>query len=406
MYDVIVVGARCAGSPTAMLLARKGYRALLLDRATFPSDTLSTHAIKTAACAQLNRWGLLDRVAATNCPPITHGLLDLGPLVLEGWAPPLDGVGNAYCVRRTILDPILADAAVEAGAELRTDLAVQDLLWDGDRVVGVRGRTGQGTPVEEQARLVVGADGLHSFVARAVNAPITHQRPTLTCAYYSYWSDLPVSGLEIYQRPDRVVASFPTNDGLTVVFAEWPNQEFQAVRSDVERHFQAVLDLAPAFGERARAGRREERFYGTADLPNFLRKPYGPGWALVGDAGCHKDPITAQGITDAFRDAALLAGAADDGLAGRLPLDQALAAYEQRRDEVALPLFQFICDLATLAPPPPDVQQLLGALAGNQADTDCFFGMIENTVPITEFFALSNVERIIAQVTPGVSASP
>src|SRR5581483_1642830 len=168
MYDAIIVGARCAGSPTAMLLARKGYRVLLLDKATFPSDTLSTHAVKVAACARLGRWGLLDRVAATNCTPIRKGTLHLGPFSLSGSAPPLDGVGVAYAPRRRLLDKILVDAAVESGAELREDFAVDELVTEGGRVTGVRGHARGGAPVTESARIVIGADGLHSLVARAV----------------------------------------------------------------------------------------------------------------------------------------------------------------------------------------------------------------------------------------------
>jgi 2-polyprenyl-6-methoxyphenol hydroxylase-like FAD-dependent oxidoreductase len=396
MYDAIIVGARCAGSPTAMLLARQGYRVLLVDKATFPSDTLSTHAVKVAGCAQLKRWGLLDRVAATNCPPIKKGTLDLGPFTLTGSAPAIEGASDAYCVRRTLLDKILVDAAVEAGAEMREAFAVQELLWDGDQVTGIRGATSNGTPVTEKARLVIGADGMRSFVARAVNAPEYSVRPALTCAYYTYWSGVAIDGVEFYPCDRRMIIAFPTNDDLVVGFIEWPHSEFHSVRSDIETHYLQALDLAPALAERVRSGKREDRFMGTADLPNFFRKPYGHGWALVGDAGVHKDPITAQGITDAFRDAELLSQALDAGFYGQQPLEEALADYERRRNEVAKPIYEFICLLATLNPLPVEMQQLLGALQGNQAEIDRFFGVMENTVPITEFFAPQSIGRIMS----------
>jgi flavin-dependent dehydrogenase len=319
MYDAIVVGARCAGSPTAMLLARKGYRVLLLDRASFPSDTLSVHYIHQPGVARLQRWGLLDEVAASNCPPVRTQRFDVGPFALTGAPPPTDGASDGYAPRRTVLDTILVDAAGTAGVEVRERFSVNELVADGERVVGIRGHAAGGAPVTETARIVVGADGLHSLVARGVQAPAYDTRPTSTCAYYSYWSDLPVTGVEIYSRPGRLISVGPTNDGQTLAIVYWPVAAFREVRTDVEGAFRDALALAPDLTERARAGRRSERFRGTADLPNYLRRPYGPGWALVGDAGYHKDPITAQGISDAFRDAELLAEAIDDGFAAGVP---------------------------------------------------------------------------------------
>lgn len=143
--------------------------------------------------------------------------------------------------------------------------------------------------------------------------------------------------------------------------------------------------------ERVCSGRRVEQFYGSAGLPFFFRKPYGPGWALVGDAGYHKDPITAQGITDAFRDAELLSEAIDAGLSGRQLLDAALACYEQQRDEAAMPIYEFTYQLAALRPPAPEMQQLFAALRHNQEQTDRFFGIVAGTVPIPEFFAPENL---------------
>jgi 2-polyprenyl-6-methoxyphenol hydroxylase-like FAD-dependent oxidoreductase len=404
MYDAIVVGARCAGAPTATLLARQGYRVLLLDRAGFPSDTLSTHFIHPPGVARLARWGLLDKVAASNCPPARRQVFDLGPFALVGAAPAIDGVADGYAPRRRLLDTILVEAATHAGAELREHFTVTELLMDGERVQGVRGHGAGGAMVAEEARIVIGADGLRSFVARAVQAPAYYGRPALTCAYYTYWSDVPVAGPELYPRPDRMIIAGPTNDGQTVVIVFWPNAAFPAVRADIEGHFLRSLDLAPHFAERVRAGRRSERFQGAGDLPFFFRKPYGPGWALVGDAGYCKDPITAQGISDAFRDAELLTQAIDAGLSGRRPLAEALAGYEQRRNAAALPLYEFTYQLAGLAPPPPEMQQLFAALRHSQEQTDRFFGTIAGTVPIAEFFAPENLGRILGAAGVGAPA--
>jgi flavin-dependent dehydrogenase len=395
MYDAIVVGARCAGSPTAMLLARKGYRVLLVDRASFPSDTMSTHFIHPPGIAQLKRWGLLEQVAASNCPPFYNMTFDLGPFALIGSPPPADGVTEHYCPRRTVLDKILVDAVVEAGVELREGFLVQEILMEGDRVTGIRGRAAGGTMVTEEARVVIGADGMRSLLARTVQASEYNAKPTLTCAYYTYWSGVPIDGAEIYPRDRWITIAFPTNDGLVCTFIEWPREEFHAVRTDVEGNFLKKLDLAPGLAERIRSGNREANFVGTAVLPNFFRKPHGAGWALVGDAGCHKDPYMGLGITDAFRDAELLTEAIDAGFSGRKPLEEALADYERRRNEASMPSYELNCQLASLEPPPPDMLQLFAALRGNQTETDRFFGAMEGTVPIPEFFSPENVQHIV-----------
>jgi flavin-dependent dehydrogenase len=397
MYDVIIIGARCAGSPTAMLLARKGYRTLLVDKASFPSNTMSSHFVHVPGVARLKRWGLLDRVIATNCPPVRSISVDLEAFSLTGYFPPMDGVDTAYGPRRMVLDKILVDGAVEAGAELREEFTTEEVLLADGRVTGIRGRTRNGNSVTEQARFVIGADGQHSLVARAVGASRYHEKPCVTCAYYTYWSGVSVNGAELFPRENRFIVAFPTNDDLVCNLIEWPKEDFPGVREDIEGHFLKALELAPGLAERIRAGKRAERIMGTVDLPNFFRKPFGPGWALVGDAGYHKDPNMAQGITDAFRDAEALANAVDIGFSGRQPLEEALAAYERQRNETALPGFELNFQFATLQPPPPEIQDLFGALHGNQADTNRFIGALVGTVPIPEFFAPTNIQRILTE---------
>jgi flavin-dependent dehydrogenase len=371
MYDAIGVGARCAGSPTAMLLARKGNKVLLVDRAGFPSDALSTHYIHQSGVACLDRWGLLPRIAAAGAPAIRNYTLDVGPFALHGAPPPLGDVADGYSLRRTVLDKILVDAAAEAGAEVREAYPVDGLATEGDRVVGIhsRGRT-------DRARIVIGADGVNSLVARSVGAPVYNDGGTLTCAYYSYWTGVPMDGVELYPRPGRMVVAAPTNDGQVVVIVFWPNAEFHEVRSDVERHFTAVLELAPSLAERVRNGTRTDRFRGTSRLPNLYRRPYGDGWALVGDAGYVKDPILALGIGDAFRDAELLTDAIETG---------DLAAYEKRRNELSAHGFQTTLDFARLQAPRPEMQQLLVALRDDAAQRDRFFGVLAGTVAPEDF---------------------
>ncbi len=364
MYDAIVVGARCAGSPTAMLLARQGHRVLLVERVAFPKDTIHNHFIQHAGVVQLHRWGVLPAVVASNCPAIRSFITDFGDFPLREPVEQGDGVDAAYAPRRIVLDAILAEAAVGAGAELRERFSVHELIWDGDRVVGVRGRSRGGAMVSEHATIVIGADGARSIVAQEVQAPRYSEQPAYTYAYCSYFSDLAMGGIEVWIRPGRAYISFPTNDGLTCVAMQAPITGFRAFRSDIEGNFFRALDQVPEWAERVRAGRRAERWYGTADLENFFRRPYGPGWALVGDAGYHKDPILAQGISDAFRDAELLADAVDAGLTGRLGMAVALRDYEQRRNEIAAPAYEQNCAAAGLRPLPP---QLLAERAARRA---------------------------------------
>ena len=394
-YDVIIVGARCAGSPTAMLLARKGFRVLVVDRATFPSDTVSTHVVHPLGVAALARWGLLDGLVATGCPPIHTYSFDFGPFTLSG-APGTADAPVAYCPRRTILDKLLVDAAAEAGAEVREGFIVDEVVVDDGQVVGIAGRSKDGHVVQERATVVVGADGRHSLIAEAVQPHQYNERPPLMAAYYTYWSGLPMQGrFETYIRPNRGYAAAETNDGLTLVVAGWPYAEFEANKLDVEANYVRTLDLVPAFAERVRLARREARFAGAA-LPNFFRKPYGPGWALVGDAAYNKDPITAQGITDAFRDAESLASALETALTGQMGFDEAMDGHQHRRDEHALPMYEFTCQLATLAPPPVELQQLFGTITGNQDHMDSFVQMNAGTISPARFFAPENVGRMMA----------
>jgi 2-polyprenyl-6-methoxyphenol hydroxylase-like FAD-dependent oxidoreductase len=393
-YDVIVVGARCAGSPMAMLLARKGYRVLVVDRATFPSDTVSTHILHPLGVAALARWGLLDRLRATTCPPIDTYAYDFGPFTLAG-SPGTSDSPVSYCPRRTVLDKLLVDAAAEAGAEVREGFVVDEVIVEGDRVAGIRGRTKNGTTATERAAVVVGADGRHSLVAAAVRPEQYNEKPALLAAYYTYWSGLPMAGrFETYIRAQRGFAAAPTHDGLTLTVGGWPFSEFESNKRDVEGNFLKMFELVPGFAERVRGARREAPFAG-APVTNYFRKPYGPGWVLVGDAGYNKDPITAQGIMDAFCDAERCAAALDQSFAGARSFEDAMGDDQRVRDEHALPMYEFTCQLATLEPPPPEVQQLFRAIQGNQEAMNRFVQMNAGTISPAEFFAPSNVASML-----------
>jgi 2-polyprenyl-6-methoxyphenol hydroxylase-like FAD-dependent oxidoreductase len=397
MFDVIVVGARCAGAPTAMLLARHGHRVLLVDKSTFPSDTISTHVVWPHGAERLERWGLLDRVAATGCPPVALNMtFDVGPFALKGGVFDTNGGRGGFCPRRTLLDKILVDGAVASGAELREGFTVERLIWDDGRVAGVEGRLRSGAAVAERARVVVGADGMYSVVARAVGAPEYDAVPARGTFYYSYYSGFAADDLEQYVRDSYGAACFPTNDGLTLLAVVWPRARFHEIRANIEGHVRTVHESIPAIADRLPPARREEKWTGTAGVANYFRTPFGPGWALVGDAGYDKDPLTAQGISDAFIDAEHLADALHEGLDGRRELDEALAEYQRRRDERARPMYAFTCELAKLEPPPEPMRQLFAALRDNQEATNQFYSALTGSLPLPAFMNPANIGRIVA----------
>ena len=348
MYDAIVVGARVAGAPTAMLLARKGYKVLLVDRDDFPSDIMSTHFIHLPGIVRMKNWGVLDTLLETGCPPITKSTMHFGDAY---FSPPrlsdmIPGLPEAtVCPRRVILDQILVDAAIEAGAEFRPKTSVQELIREDGTVVGIRGQA-NGTAVEERTKIVIGADGLHSRVAREVKPDEYNVVPSLTFAYYAYWSGIDMEGINFYFFEDLGILAFPTHWGQICLGVGGPRDTFLEFRKDIKGNYMKLIDRVPALAEQVRAAKQEQRFMGTADQPNYFRKPYGPGWALVGDAGYHRDFITGLGISDAFRDAELVAKAVDEGLGGSRAIDDAMADYESKRNDLAMPLYEITLKMA------------------------------------------------------------
>lgn len=346
-YDVVVVGARSAGASTAMLFARAGYRVLLVDRARFPSDTLSTQHIHRPGLRLLRRWGLLERLAATGCPPVRRISYTLQDVRLDGPVPVEEGIDAVYAPRRYVLDSLLIDAAVESGAEFRQGCAVIGVMTEGGRVTGVRCRTGRGT-VGVRARLVVGADGMRSTMAGLFGATTEREEAPRTCVYYGYWEGLPAQ-FEVYERTGRLIGVVGTHDELTLVAAYFPQAEFDDVRRDADAaYLEAVRTTAPALAERALSARRVERLRGTGSQLNFFLTVTGPGWVLVGDAGCHKDSITGTGISDAFEQSALLAGSVGAGLHDERALQAALDRYAAGHRRLMEPRCAMALDSARL----------------------------------------------------------
>jgi 2-polyprenyl-6-methoxyphenol hydroxylase-like FAD-dependent oxidoreductase len=378
-----------------MLLARKGYRVLVVDRATFPSDTVSTHILHPLGVKALSKWGLIDSLASTGCPPIHTYAFDFGSFTIAG-VPGTSDAPVAYCPRRTILDKLLVEAADQGGAEIREGFAVEEILVEEGRVAGIRGRSKHGDPIVERAQVVVGADGRRSIVAAAVQAKHYDERPPLLAAYYAYWSGLRMDGrFETYIRDRRGFAAAPTHDDLTVVIVGWPIAELAEFKKDIEGNYLETIALAPAFADRLRGARRHARFAGMF-VPNYFRKPYGAGWTLVGDAGYDRDFITGQGITDAFHDAELCAAALDRTFSGTQPFEAAMSEYQRARDVRVKAMYEFTCQLATLEPPLPEVQQLHRAIHGNQQAMDDFARMNAGTISPAQFLSPENVDQIMA----------
>jgi flavin-dependent dehydrogenase len=397
MWDLIVVGARCSGSAVGLLAARAGLRVLLIDKAHLPTDTLSTHMIHESGVARMARWDarLLAEVRASGCPALARSTTDLGDFTYEADHWPIDGHVAGYCPRRIVLDPILARAAVDAGCELRTDVAMTDVIRDGDRVVGIRGETRGGVTFGERARLVIGADGKRSAVARAVGAREYDTKPVTTCTYYTYWADTRIASTVISPREGRAVVAVPTNDGLAVITAVFPISEFAAVKSAVEPHYLQALATSSVVSERLVGARRADRFYGTADLPFHYRTAFGPGWALVGDAGHTKDPILARGISDAFRDAEGLVGAITAGWSSAASLEAALGIWSAERDAATRDLYELTYRLSLLGKTSPLMVRVYEAARTHPTLASRFHGVISGAVPYKSFFISKDADEVI-----------
>lgn len=395
-HDVILVGARVAGAATAMLLARQGLRVLAVDRVSFPSDTISSHQLQVPGVALLQRWGLLGKLTKAGTPPTRRVHFDAGAeLVMDGQFPVHEGVDALYSPRRTLLDAMLVDAARDAGAEVRENFRVTHVTWSGGRVTGIRGSARGGPEVTETASLVIGADGKRSAVADAVGTSRYRELATRSFASYSYWAGVPMSGGELYQRPGRAVAVFPTNEELTMIYVAAPITEFASARADLEGHYLHALDLCGDLGDRVRGGSRAERLRTTPDQPSMFRWPHGPGWALVGDAGVVMDSVSAQGMTNALRDASFLSDAVAAGLGGSRPLADALRDHQRRRDRAVRGVYDFTLGLAAFRPVRPAQRLFLAAVAADQQETDRFLSAFTGIVPPEQYFTLGTAVRLL-----------
>ncbi|MFD4633066.1 NAD(P)/FAD-dependent oxidoreductase [Streptomyces sp. NPDC058284] len=392
-YDVVVVGARCAGASTALLLARQGRRVLLVDKASFPADTMSTLYIHQPGVTRLARWGVLDDVVASGCPPLDTISHDIDGLRLTAALPSVDGVSAAYAPRRYVLDDLLVRAAVSAGAEFLDRARVRELIWRDGRVAGVRIKVGD-TTTTVSAGLVVGADGMRSTIAGLVDAPVLRSAPLASCVYYTFWRGLR-TGFGFHERVGRWIARIPTHDDLTIVAAYLPQAEFPVARRDPgEAYLAAVGSTAPELYEQLMSAERADRWRGTGDQRNYFRKAHGPGWALVGDAAHHLDTISARGITNAFIQADLIS----DSLSGveiedTAAVDETLSGFEKTMADTLEAPYQSTLELANLRPTKARLR-MLHAVAGSPELTSRYFALVSGVIGMREFMTADVVDLL------------
>ena len=412
MYDIVVLGARVAGSAFSLEMARKGHKVLVLDRMKRGQDTLSTHFVWPRGASYLNRLGLLDAVLAKT-PSATRMDFVIEDFKFSGEVPlsalemryeRLHGkkgpaIQNRYfSARRKFIDTLLIDAAAEAGAEVRLETQFDELLFDdAGRLNGVGLRHADGTVEKIRAKLVIGADGKRSTAARQLGLSEMELRKGCTFACYSYFTGtgLPVE-TSIQKRGRLGIAHCATNDGAHMILVYGPESFFPAFSQNKEKSFFEALELVnPQVAEQVRAGKRDEPFYATADQAGFVRKAAGPGFALLGDAACFKDQCTAIGMTHALRDAALLSDLLVEDLDDRKQLDQSLALYQQKRVADSSRYYDFVCTQAEMNAARPDELQIFEALQENTDSANRFVSLYGDTLPVREFFSEHEQKKLL-----------
>lgn len=361
-FDAVIVGARCAGAATALLLARAGARVLLVDKGAYGTDMLSTHALMRGAVLQLQRWNVLPAIVAAGTPPVRSTTFSYRAEDVTVAIEPRHGVSALYAPRRWLLDRTLVDAAVASGAEIEYGVAVEDLIRDDQgRVRGVLTKGGSSRRIE--ADTTIGADGLYSTIADRVSAATVIAGHHKTAVLYSYWQGAPNDGYYWRFMPDASMGAIPTNQQAACVFVSVSADRFhREIAGDPLTAYRRWLrEAAPAFDAQLAEATRVEPVRGFGGHVGFIKTSIGPGWALVGDAAYFKDPLTAHGITDALRDAELLARAIIRGT------NAALNDYETMRLDLSNRLFELTDEIASLSWTDDHVQSLHRAFSAEMS---------------------------------------
>ncbi len=396
--DAVVVGARCAGSAAAVALARAGRRVVAIDRASFPSDTLSTHMLWPGGVAELKRLGALERVEALGAPRLPEALAGWNGHEIRGGYTPVEGIDYALCVRRPGLDRALVDTARAAGAEVRERCAASALVHRDGRVAGVRYRDADGGEGELQAPLVVGADGRRSLVARELEAeePGLAQESGRGC-YFAYWEDAQPRWRGVaaqWRHGEELVTAFPCDGGLLMVLLMPPVDRAAAFKRDLDGEYERTVAAVPELATRLAGCERRSKVRHTPMTTSYFRRSAGRGWALAGDAGHFKDPVTAQGIRDAVRFGRLLGEAVAPHLSDERELDAALSSWERRRDRECLEAYQWTNLVGRAEPMNPIEAELYRVGAGDRALARSFLDVFARTIPPADVMTTRRLARL------------
>lgn len=394
--DAIVVGARVAGASTAMLLARRGYDVLLVDRDPLPSEKAqSTHLIHPPGVRYLRDWGVLDALLASNCPPIYEYGLSVGSIDLMAELSKEEDLRSAIAPRRRILDGVLLSAAIRACVEVRDRTQVTGLVEEGSRVVGVTLRSGS-VQVVERARIVIGADGVNSRFATWTGSRKYLERPRRLTSIWNYWPDMGIEQVPTWRDENNYAFAWPTNDGCVIAGVAWRSEDFKRLdlRDKSKLYLDAIARVAPALRERMSESAPAEEWR-TASVPNYFRESWGPGWALVGDAGYCRDPATASGITDALRGADHLSTALHKIWSSGQDEARTLRAYEHRRNGIQRPYFEYTTDFAKLVPYTPDVERVITLASEDPEHAIALTGLFAQTADPREVFSPVAMGRIL-----------
>jgi 2-polyprenyl-6-methoxyphenol hydroxylase-like FAD-dependent oxidoreductase len=407
-FDVIIVGGRVAGSTLASLLGAGGLSVLLLERATFPSDTLSTHVIygdSFGIWERIGAWGAIERIGSEKLWGISW--IRDGRPDIRGRFWPVRGHDYSLCIRRVLLDAVLfTNAAETAGVTAIQGARVTELLRDGSRVTGIRYEIPDGSGGSKRssasARLVAGCDGRRSLVARSVGASQYVTEPPINFAFYTYvegvdpgpepepmfeiWESDPIGGTPMLAQCDA---------GIWMAIVYLPQEGFDAFRSRKDDNFWKAMDSDPRVGPRLRAGRQVKPIRGGGDFVNFIREPIGEGWVLVGDAGQHKDPIFGQGIGDAVRSAESLADRVLEAESTGADWSSALARFRIERDLDLVPNFQWMIQGKPAGLTEGDFGSIVDRLGDDAQQGERFINVFSHAVSGAEFFGRLNASRLL-----------
>jgi 2-polyprenyl-6-methoxyphenol hydroxylase-like FAD-dependent oxidoreductase len=348
VYDIIIVGARVAGSTLAAILGEKGYRVLLLDRSAFPSDTISTHFFRAPALRVFDEIGVLKEVqAAAPHLKVNYNVVD--EIVFPEPVLQPEDYPFYMCVRRITLDDILINRVKQiSNIELKEKTNVKGLLWDNDRFEGVKWQNSDNEG-RAKAKVIVGADGVNSFLAKEVNPAFEHQEPVNRAMYYAYFRGLNENegpAAEFHYKGNTLVYCFPCDSNLTLLAASVPINQFNSLKRNTETEFYNILESMTALAPRLSDAVREGPIRGSGNIPGYLRIPYGNGWALVGDAAMVMDPWSGQGIDQATTHSSFLAEYLDEYFSGLKTWENAMNAYHLKRNEFSLKTYQRTCRLS------------------------------------------------------------